>query len=91
MVLLTQKSTWIFQSTPPVWEATYYDGHLHPLRRIFQSTPPVWEATASEKVTPTLGSISIHASRVGGDFNAVNLRRAIVISIHASRVGGDRS
>ncbi len=56
----------VFQSTPPVWGATW-----RPSRRfrccIFQSTPPVWGATSAFCRAPRREVISIHAPRVGGD------------------------
>ena len=57
----------------------------------FQSTPPGWEATDVKLDTLSdVTVISIHASRVGGDWiaDAMFLGK-LGISIHASRVGGD--
>src|SRR5258705_9567090 len=40
-----------FQSTPPVWEATFVDDPTGtPVT--FQSTPPVWEATNGANIAP---------------------------------------
>ena len=56
---------------------------------LFQSTPPAREATQPYfKHSPTF-TISIHASREGGDAPAFKINLAKVISIHASREGGD--
>ncbi len=79
----------LFQSTPPVWEATQA---LAKQKREyeFQSTPPVWEATVQRPASCySRFRISIHASRVGGDTIDDLERIRPYISIHASRVGGD--
>ena len=55
----------------------------------FQSTPPGWEATVLHRPITGRTSISIHASRMGGDLNAYRVGRLRFISIHASRMGGD--
>ena len=59
--------------------------------RLFQSTPPGWEATQERCPSASSSSISIHASRVGGDVCYAAYRLKEDISIHASRVGGDPS
>ena len=56
----------MFQSTPPVWEATGLDVSFR-LPLLFQSTPPVWEATLLRVQAWRYRWVSIHASRVGGD------------------------
>ena len=55
-----------FQSTPPVWGATRWQGRLMESCS-FQSTPPVWGATAQLQWGGLEIAISIHAPRVGGD------------------------
>ena len=56
----------------------------------FQSTPPARGATKSQRVAPSIKTISIHAPREGGDLTeqSQELTRKI-ISIHAPREGGD--
>ena len=56
----------IFQSTPPAWVATkiLFRG-LDKAK--FQSTPPAWVATIDRPTLDLALSISIHATRVGGD------------------------
>ena len=56
----------LFQSTPPGWEATKPCPACM-TSAIFQSTPPGWEATQWASRTLDYRSISIHASRMGGD------------------------
>ena len=56
---------------------------------VFQSTPPGWEATLESQRYARLTTISIHASRVGGDMRCPYTLQVHPISIHASRVGGD--
>ena len=58
-----------FQSTPPVWGATYSCASIKE-ENIFQSTPPVWGATENRFKFPFGVDISIHAPRVGGDTSA---------------------
>ena len=81
-------SSFSFQSTPPVWGATWRRWKNCPFT-IFQSTPPVWGATHGRRRQPCRGAISIHAPRVGGDIGAEPLALSDCISIHAPRVGGD--
>ena len=61
-----------FQSTPPGWEATCHS--CRPVSVwVFQSTPPGWEATSRTYNSWRVCSISIHASRMGGDHSAIAL------------------
>ena len=56
----------------------------------FQSTPPVWAETITTSSSGRTGSISIHSTRVGGDFGGRRLKiKQGKISIHSTRVGGD--
>ena len=55
-----------FQSTRPVWGATFFD-HFDGECSSFQSTRPVWGATKSPPNVPYVVHISIHAPRVGRD------------------------
>ena len=55
-----------FQSTLPVWGATFVMTILrHKVG--FQSTLPVWGATQGRTLAGVLLDISIHAPRVGSD------------------------
>ena len=56
----------LFQSTHPVWDATwaFFDWGLDPA---FQSTHPVWDATQALRHIEDGRVISIHASRMGCD------------------------
>ena len=56
---------------------------------IFQSTLPVWGATVSGQCRSFSASISIHAPRVGSDFDDSSDVFVYLISIHAPRVGSD--
>ena len=79
-----------FQSTPPGWEATCHS--CRPVSVwVFQSTPPGWEATSRTYNSWRVCSISIHASRMGGDHEERGRHTIRHISIHASRMGGDHS
>ena len=55
----------------------------------FQSTLPVWGATLSDSVNILRSMISIHAPRVGSDFDLTEFVPIYDISIHAPRVGSD--
>ena len=56
----------------------------------FQSTPPARGATCNFFITvATVGLISIHAPREGGDVFCRNISFLVGISIHAPREGGD--
>ena len=58
----------LFQSTLPVWGATFLGTKCLRSRFRFQSTLPVWGATARQTLRITmLITISIHAPRVGSD------------------------
>ena len=56
----------------------------------FLSTPPVWVATLQDGTAPALDdTVSIHATRVGGDLDLRRRGFGNAVSIHATRVGGD--
>ena len=55
----------------------------------FQSTLPVWGATIAGLITKNLVTISIHAPRVGSDYEDEKVEGFAAISIHAPRVGSD--
>ena len=55
-----------FQSTRPVWGATF-SATSRPCASSFQSTRPVWGATAEVLRRDKFGVVSIHAPRVGRD------------------------
>ena len=79
----------LFQSTHPVWDATRYTspGFAQPA---FQSTHPVWDATQGRRTALQGIRISIHASRMGCDYNLMfDMQTLMLISIHASRMGCD--
>ena len=78
----------LFQSTLPVWGATSRS-LIDFLSAKFQSTLPVWGATKPRGRLGQIILISIHAPRVGSDWDAnVSILRPD-ISIHAPRVGSD--
>ena len=56
-----------FQSTLPVWGATWTPLSYRAMRSRFQSTLPVWGATMPRRVFTDSSRISIHAPRVGSD------------------------
>ena len=58
---------------------------------IFQSTQPEWAATVFKRKGVFGSFISIHAARVGCDWNGLlSVVGYVAISIHAARVGCDR-
>jgi len=59
-------ATPLFQSTHPVWGATFYDKNNRDKSK-FQSTHPVWGATFEDKNNSVSQGISIHAPRMGCD------------------------
>ena len=59
-----------FQSTHPVWDATYGKGADADILK-FQSTHPVWDATAIIVDRHHGRRISIHASRMGCDCSTI--------------------
>ena len=67
----------VFQSTHPVWGATP-TGPPAEAERGFQSTHPVWGATGSTFFAAVSALISIHAPRVGCDWDS--LRRGVLPS-----------
>ena len=77
-----------FQSTRPVWGATPSNSISRSVKK-FQSTRPVWGATVCGSATDTATIVSIHAPRVGRDYNTNNPFEIARVSIHAPRVGRD--
>ena len=63
--------------------------HCIAYNKIFQSTPPVWVVTTGEIEKQLYDIISIHTTRVGGDYQQEYYIVSISISIHTTRVGGD--
>ena len=88
MAWITRWEAEEFQSTPPVREATQIILSFNPIS-VFQSTPPVREATTYKFSEDFTISLSIHASREGGDMQNYLFYLLIFLSIHASREGGD--
>ena len=82
----------VFQSTLPVWGATFGNSQIKKATRIFQSTLPVWGATGIEYSTasskPDFNPRSPCGERPG---IVVACLVAVLISIHAPRVGSDPS
>ena len=69
-------STASFQSTRPVWGATYACIlYLRPVIQ-FQSTRPVWGATLRGFILRCFTAISIHAPRMGRDLCILSERRS---------------
>ena len=64
----------VFQSTPPGWEATCLLATVFAGLTGFQSTPPGWEATSPALYRSPNPIISIHASRMGGDYILTSYR-----------------
>ena len=58
-----------FQSTRPVWGATFSFMNIS-RRSLFQSTRPVWGATHRPRSPSLASEVSIHAPRVGRDGDA---------------------
>ena len=56
-----------FQSTLPVWGATFASRSICAQIMEFQSTLPVWGATSADLCERCVYGISIHAPRVGSD------------------------
>ncbi len=81
----------LFQSTPPGWEATFL--HELVILRVFYFNPRLPGGRRHQIIFNDMFNfvISIHASRVGGDFGHPCQPTITGISIHASRVGGDTS
>ena len=80
----------IFQSTLPVWGATWARANRCIGFSEFQSTLPVWGATSDTDSLHLIGDISIHAPRVGSDpWHRRGRSPGQNISIHAPRVGSD--
>ena len=79
----------LFQSTHPVWGATWWAFSMPSSIWLFQSTHPVWGATSNQVAGYCRQEISIHAPRVGCDRVPGLGRKDGGISIHAPRVGCD--
>ena len=58
---------------------------------LFLSTLPAWGATTDLRPCERPFGISIHAPRVGSDYQVGLKPSTLVISIHAPRVGSDKS
>ncbi len=56
----------------------------------FQSTHPAWGATLKQRCALLFVLVSIHAPRVGCDYQGKMDAPATQVSIHAPRVGCDR-
>ena len=82
-------SLWTFQSTHPVWDATWTMPYSTPPRRYFNPRIPYGMRHALADHLTDLIAISIHASRMGCDCALTSGVLAGVISIHASRMGCD--
>ena len=78
-----------FQSTRPVWGATSCASSARSCAARFQSTRPVWGATDGSGGGCWEQRISIHAPRVGRDYDELLELYGDIISIHAPRVGRD--
>ena len=64
--------------------------HVSSSQRLsFQFTHPVWGATVIEELLCRGADVSIHAPRVGRDYEGVYTGGAVAVSIHAPRVGRD--
>ena len=85
---MTSSKPW-FQSTHPVWGATWMQLGERQIYTKFQSTHPVWGATRGYQSSVALVVVSIHAPRVGCD--TISQKRCFwtKVSIHAPRVGCD--
>ena len=57
----------MFQSTPPLREATTAEALANNGQYSFQSTPPLREATITKSAYFLCNPVSIHASLAGGD------------------------
>ena len=64
--------------------------NISEVTNVFQSTLPVWGATPADVINLVRSAISIHAPRVGSDFQwDTKQYLEVSISIHAPRVGSD--
>ena len=80
----------IFQSTLPVWAATYNGAKCHTPCYDFNPRCPCGQRPGRRIITIDSNLISIHAARVGSDFdNLLPFTVKLSISIHAARVGSD--
>ncbi len=79
-----------FQSTLPVWGATMISRRRTKSSKNFNPRSPCGERPAGCWALRTATKISIHAPRVGSDFDRLDQSHArYIISIHAPRVGSD--
>ena len=72
----TGRATPLFQSTPPMREATIVSGYRCNIRK-FQSTPPMREATIPHGASRIYLHVSIHAPHAGGDFCLLSFIRRL--------------
>ncbi len=86
---LTTGEDYVFQSTPPMREATFITKPFIPNKVVFQSTPPMREATVTFPLLPKL----IKFQSTPPMREATALKQMDIdwqkISIHASHAGGD--
>ena len=78
-----------FQSTLPVWGATFPWKLFHLSTRNFNPRSPCGERHEVVHQIPASSAISIHAPRVGSDKHIMVTTKQAMISIHAPRVGSD--
>ncbi len=79
-----------FQSTLPVWGATWVTEQCNTVFRCFNPRSPCGERPDfSRWVGAARSSVSIHAPRVGSDKAGRRPDPARAVSIHAPRVGSD--
>ena len=78
-----------FQSTLPVWGATFSPASPSTARKNFNPRSPCGERRSPESSVFFMGAISIHAPRVGSDRLKMSKTHEKNISIHAPRVGSD--
>ena len=79
----------LFQSTRPVWGATFSRSRCSRRRRYFNPRAPYGARPAASFAAVTARSISIHAPRMGRDCFLCLRYRQLYISIHAPRMGRD--
>ena len=79
----------LFQSTLPVWGATYKVTVLVYLALLISIHAPRVGSDAGQLPGEGGKEISIHAPRVGSDFALNPMSPGSFISIHAPRVGSD--
>ena len=81
----------IFQSTLPVWGATFFVSRHDKKKAAFQSTLPVWGATYPQGIIKAMrqfqSTLPVWGATDIGDAERIEIN----ISIHAPRVGSDHS